>query len=253
MKAEIIIDKINATDMIPIFIGCESCESGHTYGPHIRSHYIIHYCLSGKGTLFDKFGEHKISAGELFIIREGELTTYSADGDDPWEYVWIAFMGERASVFSTDRSVYSCSSEPFLRILELAEAAETSSDIYVSIIYDIIYRLFSKREHSSDTLSSIRKYIRYNYMMDISAESVASSFGYERTYLYRIFKKRYGTGIKEYIIKIRMDNARAFLLEGRSVAETAALTGYKDEFNFSRAYKKHFGIPPSKTRGMPKE
>jgi two-component system response regulator YesN len=82
-------------------------------------------------------------------------------------------------------------------------------------------------------------------MTDISAESVARSFGYERTYLYRIFKKRYGTGIKEYIIKIRMDNARAFLLDGRSVAATAALIGYKDEFNFSRAYKKYFGIPPS--------
>ena len=77
---------------------------------------------------------------------------------------------------------------------------------------------------------------------------MAKSFGYERTYLYRIFKKRYGIGIKEYIINVRMDNARQFLADGRSVGETAALTGYKDEFNFSRAYKKHFGIPPSHTR-----
>ena len=89
--------------------------------------------------------------------------------------------------------------------------------------------------------------------MDISAESVGRSFGYERTYLYRIFKKRYGIGIKEYIINVRMENARQFLIDGRSVGETAALTGYKDEFNFSRAYKKHFGIPPSQSKGMPKK
>lgn len=249
----IILDRIDATDIIPMFAGFESCDRGHSFGPHIRNHYLLHYCLSGKGKLFDKFGEHSVSKGELFVIRPGEVTTYTADSDDPWEYVWIAFKGTKAEIFDTDKSVYSSQSSPFSHIFELVRAAETSPYIYTSIIYEIIYRLFTEHEHSHDTLSAIRKYIRYNYMMDISAESVGRSFGYERTYLYRIFKKRYGIGIKEYIINVRMDNARQFLADGRSVGETAALTGYKDEFNFSRAYKKHFGIPPSQSKGMPKK
>lgn len=248
MKDNIIVDKNRATDIIPLFVGYEQCKPSHSFGPHIRSHYIVHYCLSGKGVLYDKFGEHKIGAGELFIIRPDEVTTYTADEDEPWKYVWLGFKGERASVFSTDRSVYSCKSDLFVRLLELAETSEPSSDIYTSIIYELIYRLFSESEHSTDTLSKIRKYVRYNYMLKITAESVAAAFGYERTYLYRIFKKRYDVSIKEYIINVRMENARIFLEKGLTVAETAAITGYNDEFNFSRAYKKHYGIPPSKSR-----
>lgn len=248
MKFDLIIDRGSDTDIIPLFVGHEQCKPSHSFGPHIRSHHIVHYCLSGKGVLYDKFGEHKIGAGELFIIRPDEVTTYTADEHEPWEYLWLGFKGERAGAFTTDRSVYSCKSDLFIRALELAEATETSSDIYVSIIYELIYRLFSESEHSTDTLSKIRKYVRYNYMTSITADGVARAFGYERTYLYRIFKKRYGISIKEYIIKIRMENARIFLEEGRTVAETAAITGYGDEFNFSRAYKKYYGIPPSHSR-----
>ena len=248
MKGNTIIDRGDATDIIPLFAGYEKCDASHSFGPHIRGYYILHGCLSGKGTLYDRFGEHKIGAGELFIIRPDDVTTYVADDRDPWDYVWIAFKGERAKVFDCDRSVYSCPTELFLRLRELSEAAESSYDVYTAIIYEIIYRLFSESKHTTDTLSKIRKYIRYNYMMDLTAEGVANEFGYERSYLYRIFKKRYGMSIKEYIIKVRMENARIFLKEGRTVAETAAITGYKDEFNFSRGYKKYYGIPPSHTR-----
>jgi AraC-like DNA-binding protein len=248
VKSDFIVDRTDSTDIIPMYVGHEECKSAHSFGPHIRDNFLIHYCLFGHGTLFDKFGEHKISAGEMFIIRPNEITTYVADSENPWTYVWIGFKGTRAALFDTDKSVYSCPSEPFLRLRELVYASELSAYAYMSVLYDIIYRTFGENGHESDTLSQIRKYIRYNYMMDITAESVAKSFGYERTYLYRIFKRKYGIGVKEYIINIRMDNAKRFLLEGRSVGETAALTGYKDEFNFSRAYKKHFGIPPSHTK-----
>lgn len=101
------IDKSESQDLIPIFYGTEKCEKGHCFGPHARNYYIVHFCLSGCGTLQDKFGTHKISAGELFIIRPGEITTYTADKVTPWEYVWIAFEGKIAHLFSTDKSVYA--------------------------------------------------------------------------------------------------------------------------------------------------
>ncbi len=248
MRAETVIKRTDGVDMIPLFAGVEDCACGYSFGPHIRNYFLVHYCLSGKGRLCDKLGEHKISEGELFIIRPGEVTTYTADEKEPWRYVWIAFEGTKSSVFSAEKSVYSCPSEPFMRIFELICDKEECPDIYISLIYDMIYRLFTAREHDTDTLSSVRKYIKYNYMMDITAEKIAESFGYERTYLYRIFKRRYGTGIKAYIIKTRMENAKEFLLEGHSVGESALLSGYTDEFNFSRAYKKYFGIAPSHTK-----
>lgn len=249
MRYEVIINRIpDATDIIPYYVGEERCAPSHRFGPHVRKVYLLHYCLSGCGRLYDKYGEHKIREGELFVIRPGETTTYVADEQNPWHYVWIAFLGHRAEIFNTDRSVYPCPDSVFRRISGLIEAGEDSAEIYTAIVHEIIYNLFSDSEKRQDTLSKIRKYIRYNFMDSITAESVCRLFGYERTYLYRIFKKRYGTGIKDYITKVRMENAKNFLTSGKSVCDTATLVGYRDEFNFSKAYKKYWGIPPSHAR-----
>ena len=249
MQREVVIDKaLGAEDIIPHFAGYEQCAPCHSFGPFVRTMYLIHYCLSGRGVLHDKYGTHEVHAGELFVIRPCEITTYTADAEEPWHYVWIAFSGKRGELFSKERSVYPCPNGIFQRMRNLIDAEENAYDIYTALIYEILYELFSSGRHKQDTLSQIRRYIRYNYMRNISAESVCDFFGYERTYLYRIFKKRYGMGIKDYITKVRMEHAHAFLLEGNSVTNVAAMTGYHDKYNFSKAYKKYYGYAPSHTR-----
>lgn len=242
----LIIEKIlNMRDIVPLFTGGEQCESLHRFGPHIRDHYLIHFCLSGKGSLTDRYGTHKVSAGELFIIRPGEVTTYVADKDTPWRYVWLGFSGEGASVFSTDRSVYICPKDVLSRMDELVGAQVSSAEAYAALLYELIYRLFSSRQPVRDKLWEIKKYIEYSYMENINAEGVARTFGFERSYLYRMFKRRYGMGVKEYLIKVRMARAAELLGFGYSVYDCAALVGYGDEFNFSRGFKKHFGVSPT--------
>ena len=100
------IEEIRTTDIIPIYSGHEVCEKNHKHGPHIRDFYLVHFCLKGKGMLVDKFGSHTIRQGELFIIRPGEITTYLADGSDPWEYSWIAFVGDLSDTFNTVAECY---------------------------------------------------------------------------------------------------------------------------------------------------
>lgn len=78
--------------------GHEQCPSGHLFGPASREHFLFHYVLKGKGTLLcpDSSGElkkHVIRENEGFLIFPGCVTTYFADADEPWEYVWIEFDG----------------------------------------------------------------------------------------------------------------------------------------------------------------
>ena len=240
----IIGEKIDGCGVVPLFIGEDRCEPRHSFGPYIREYYIIHVCLSGKGVLHDKFGTHKISAGELFIIRPGETTLYTADEADPWHYVWLAFDGINSEKFNTDRSVYTCPIEITRRLPELIRKDERAPYAYVAMIYELIYNLFSKKEES-DKLSEIKSFIDYNYMQDINVEKLTKLFSFERSYLYRIFKKRYGVGVKEYILEVRCERAKQFLRDGHTVSETAYLVGYRDEFNFSRTFKTHTGRSPS--------
>ena len=135
----IIGEKLDGCGVTPLFVGEEKCKSSHSFGPYIREYYIIHVCLSGKGVLHDRFGTHKISAGELFIIRPGETTVYTADKVEPWHYVWLAFDGKNSEKFNTDRSVYTCPIEITRRLSEFVRKEERSAYAYTAMIYELIY------------------------------------------------------------------------------------------------------------------
>lgn len=247
MKEYIIADEDSFDDISPIFAGDEVCKSGYRFGPAVREYYLIHFCLSGRGVLRDKYGERDIEGGELFIIRPGEVTVYSADEVDPWHYIWIAFTGKKAEKFNTGRSVYPFSGEITKRLRALIDLGETSAERYISVLFDLMCEVISGDDAvaDEDKLHKVRKYIKYNYMHPLRVEALAHTAGFERSYLYRIFKARYGVSVKDYITKTRMENAKKLLADGYTVCESARLVGYEDEFNFSKAFKKYYGTSPS--------
>ncbi len=76
------------------FCGREQCAAGHSFGPAVRPHYLIHFILSGQGRYHVNGDIHHLQAGDAFLIYPGETTFYEADEKNPWEYAWIGFGGE---------------------------------------------------------------------------------------------------------------------------------------------------------------
>lgn len=238
-----------SSDVTPLFAGREACEPGHSFGPFIRDCYLIHFCLSGRGILKNKDGMQKIVAGQFFVIRPGEITTYTADMKEPWEYTWIAFRSDE-SFFTGNRSVFDTPHELDRRLTDILGGDKLSICGCLAVIHGAIWESEKDADEGSDgdRVRSIRRYIKYNYMLPITVSSISSGFGFDRSYLYRVFKSRYGIGIKEYIISVRMEKAREFLRAGYSVKNSAHMVGYDDEFNFSKTFKARYGVSPSKTK-----
>lgn len=245
---EFIIDSKRFVDIKPLFSGIQRCCSGHSYGPFVRRQFLIHFCLSGRGIFVDPRGTHKVSAGELFVIRPGEVTVYTADKEEPWEYMWLGFDGALAGAFGRGEPVYSYSNDLGVRLRSAIEGDVRDAHIYSSILHELISCLFPSGEVHADTVTMLKNYIDYNFMGDISVGDISDMFGFERSYLFRIFKEKYGIGIKEYITKVRMECAVALLSERHPVGFSARAVGYKDEFNFSKAFKKYYGLSPNEYR-----
>jgi len=235
-------------EIIPLFAGSERCAPSHKFGPAVREHYIIHFVISGKGSFTDCNGTYNLGAGEMFIIKPGDVTVYQADEREPWEYAWLAFAGEGSEQFVNSPSVMNTPEGIDERLHTLVKSDVSAPEMYLSLIYELVYRLLRSNESDTtptDRLRRIHRYIKYNYMLPISVTDLARKFGFDRSYLYRIFKERYGIGIKAYITRVRMSKAVELLDSGYTVAEVASMVGYDDPFNFSKAFKKHFGQPPS--------
>lgn len=247
LMKQIYFSKSENTDIFPIQVGQYQCPSLNTFGPYVRDYHIVHFVLSGKGVLINSRGTHTISAGEMFVIREGELTTYVADKDDPWLYTWIGFSGKRKTLFDDCPDVIKTPGELDMKLSEYVKRGDKSPDIFLSILYELMYNLFDEdsKETVDDRIRNVHRHLKYNYMEEISIVKLAASYGFERSYLYRIFKRRYGIGPKEYLTRVRMEKAKWLLERGYSVAEAAYMLGYSDAFSFSKAYKNHYGVAPS--------
>ena len=247
MLNQVILNGNAKNHIVPLFAGVEQCKSGHKFGPYVRKYYIIHFCLSGKGFLKDKFGLKEINRGEFFIIRPNETTTYYADDKTPWEYSWIAFNGEGAKVFDKNYSVFKGGYQTGLTIKELTENKTGSTAAFLSLIYSLIYKYFEEKNINVSLAQQIKDYVNFNYVKGVSVKSLSEFFGYERSYIYRIFKQKFGVGIKEYILSTCMENAHSLLKNGVNVKQTALSVGYKDQLAFSKAYKNYFGFSPKNT------
>ena len=71
------------------FMGHQVCPAGHRFGPAIRDCFLLHFVIRGKGTLRTEEGEFSLEEGEGFLIFPEEVTTYTADEENPWEYFWV--------------------------------------------------------------------------------------------------------------------------------------------------------------------
>lgn len=85
---------------------------------------------------------------------------------------------------------------------------------------------------------------------NLSVGQIARAIGCSRATLYRVFAAG-GLGVAEHIRDCRLDRARALVERVGtevSIAEIAVRCGIYDTANFSRMFKRRFGIPPSSLR-----
>ena len=70
-----------------------------------------------------------------------------------------------------------------------------------------------------------------------------------RSHLCHRFRECFGSSISEYVIRKRMAVAQRMLYEvGLRPGEIAEAVGYTDIFQFSKQFKKSFGLSPSEYR-----
>ncbi|MBQ8893493.1 MAG: helix-turn-helix domain-containing protein [Clostridia bacterium] len=96
----------------------------------------------------------------------------------------------------------------------------------------------------------IKDYIDSGQGLPAGLEELEKQFNYSRFYLEKAFRREFGTSLIAYRNEKRMEFAQK-LLETHSVTTAAERVGYRSIYAFSRAYKNHFGVPPSKKLYLP--
>ncbi len=102
-----------------------------------------------------------------------------------------------------------------------------------------------KEKGDMDICGLIKADIEKNYPEELSLARFAENYYMNKDVLSRLYKKKYGTGITEYINQVRLEQAKLLLLWGYQIGKVSEMVGYHDVNYFSRIFKKKFGMSPS--------
>lgn len=264
----------NFVDLSLYQFGWERCQPAHSYGPAARNHFLFHYIISGTGTLMadDVSGAtqtYQIKSGQGFMLFPGQISTYIADRNLPWEYTWVEFDGLRAKEaieiagLSPDKPVYHAQYRDLREImmnemLYLVQHKDMAPFHLIGHLY-LFLDAFTRSISSMNTTKGGRlrdfyihealTFIEQNFQNDISVEDIADSCGLNRSYFGKIFKESVGKTTQEFLMSYRMTKATELLkLTQLSISDISNAVGYSNPLHFSRAFKNVYGISPREWR-----
>ncbi len=96
-------------------------------------------------------------------------------------------------------------------------------------------------------LQPVFNYITDNMSKPIRIKELAQVAGISEKYFINYFKNILGISPGRYINQLKMNRARDYLYQGKyTIKEISSMLGYPDQYSFSKAFKKHYRVPPSK-------
>lgn len=268
----------NFIDLGLFQFGRERCEPAHLFGPAARNHFLFHYVISGTGMLMadNSKGEtmtYHIKSMQGFMIFPGQITTYIADKEVPWEYVWVEFDGLRVkgmlemAGLTVDSPVYHAKvkdlrekmKDEMLYIVENPDSSPFHLIGHLYLYLDYLVRSAAGLKIASGSklrdfyIHEALEYIEHNFQNNISVESIAEVCGLNRSYFGKIFREAVGKTPQDFLLSYRMTKAAELLkLTQLSIGDVSQAVGYENQLHFSRAFKNIYGMSPREWRNCNK-
>lgn len=254
----------NFSDIIPeiLYFVNRKCTPGWSIIEASIEFHDLTYVYGGKSVY--------LVNGEKFLLQQGDFI-YVPSGSVREAYT---FSDEPMQCFAANFRLHSINSGgntllPFDTILKTGVSGELISlyseldhiwveqaynyemrarAVFMFILDKLLTRLASgaPMQQEDRRLQSVKQYILHNFMYKIELDHLADLADLNPVYLGAYFKKTNGYTIKQYINRIRINNAESLLSTGGyTVSEAAMRSGFDDLFYFSKVYKSYKGYSPS--------
>lgn len=245
------------------------------YYPKASQHYcerprgaaedILIYCISGEGWITVKQETFRLTSNQFFIIPAGVPHKYWADDSNPWSIYWLHFCGEKSSVFSS----------MYLRVGDITAVANNRIEDRLSIFEEIYQNLnlgysIETLEYVSMCLWHLLASFRYInqfreiknmgnrnvvqqaivYMRDhvcekLTLEDICNEVKYSSSQFSLLFTGTTGHSPMDYFNQLKIQRACQYLdLTNLKVKEISYMLGFRDQFYFSKVFKKYMETTP---------
>ena len=144
------------------------------------------------------------------------------------------------------------------RLLRALETPVTRRILGPGAVWEILYHVLKGeqgaflrsivlRNGGSKSIMRVVRYLQENYNKQHNITSIARHAGMSKSTLHHVFERFVGQSPIQYLKKIRLHQARLMIVgKGHNASEAAHEVGYNSSSQFSREFKRQFGLPPSR-------
>ena len=272
--------------------GIQECEKGYMWQFHARPYHLLHFVLEGEGTLITAKEILKVHSGQAFFIPAGTNGKYIASLKNPWKYAWIGFYADNGNSFidllfgeneilnleiskkELEKGILSIVSVMDKRIQDVAfyQEEDFPGNQFCSIrnfsasleansrMMHLFARLLETQgdcrkltKEEKNLAKDAKNYMDCMYKKDIKIQDVARNLHVHPNYLSTLFRKEYGQSPREYLRKVRMNQAKILLsLTEYSIMDISFAVGYTNPFQFSKVFKNFYEVSPTQYRKLKK-
>ncbi len=254
-------DASSFLDLSVLEAGREICIACKAIDFTPKDYAVIHYVYAGKGRFAYRGKEHRLQAGDAFLIPPGESAHYQAEPDNPWSYYWIGVGGAKAGMILRHagfdeshpvlRDKHDLWRDRFAAIYDSYFALGTFGLKALSEAYGLFDDMGRAKERPSaeaDTghVQAAKAFIQNNFQFPITIHDIAASVGVSPNYLANLFAKQGEESPKRYLTRVRMEVAARLLssADSASIADVGKTVGYPSALHFSKSFRAYYGLSP---------
>ncbi len=231
-------------------------------------YFAVELVAEGEGVLSTNEGEHTLSAGSVFAYGPNAPHTIRNKSSHGMRKYYMDFAGSRAATLLREAGLLQGQNRYQLLVIGglheltdlfdmlIREGMDGSTDtpaICESLTQLMMQKIKQRRlaagtslPQSYTTYERIRRHIDEDFLDLHSAQDVAEACSVTPVYLSRLFGRFSDCGAYQYLMRRKMNYAAGLLMnEGLLVKEAAFRMGFPDAFQFSRAFKRVYGVAPS--------
>lgn len=232
----------------------------HAENIQYEDKFVAVIILDGKTEYIVDDHKYLVIKNDIIIFPPGVSHSGRTDSEHPWSFISVIFRMDliEEAIYYFNKSILiwgNCGESLRKLFIETSRAWTGKNPLYqvkcrltaTEILYQLLLSEmpYHKVPHIKK-LEKARNTIQENFRQELSVEELAKSIDMSVSYFRRLFHEAYGCSPMQYIINLRIENARDLLLSGEvNVTEAAHLSGFEDIYYFSTLFKRKTGITPT--------
>ena len=224
--------------------------------------YIFEYVYSGKGYIECEGIKYSVGAGDFYFLNNNTSHIYYSDPDEPYRKIWINVRG---TLIAKLLEAYSVTAPVVVLPLDVKALLEEICEIFkedceldsklertslcLHKIIAMMDKALRKEDVSIDLPQRLKMYIDNRESFSLTVEQLAEKFHLNSNYTTSVFKRKYGTTPKQYMLERKMTHAKQLLANKNcEIKEIAATLSFSSVYHFSNTFKRLTGQTPSEFR-----